>query len=231
MEKKIVSVLLWALLTACDSGDIYPNPIEERNDNIAVSAGFILPDDTDTDGYQLYFAAFEAGSASPEVWTHVVKPQHTDTVYVSLGNVPPQAATVRLCLLTVGRRDIYDFFSYDIVSGEENRIDIPLGAVSLTMDYEKIQDVFERNCTACHGTEIGGAGLLLGAGKSYGSLVGASSGNSAKKRVEPFSVSGSFLIDVLTGDTLQLSTPHNRIIYSDDLDLLKAWIERGAKGN
>ena len=218
------------LLSACDSGDIYPKYIEERNDNISVTAGFVLSGNTGTDNYQLYFAAFEEGSATPEVWTRVVKPRNTDTVSVSLGNIPPQAATVRLCLLTIGRRTVYDFFSFDL-SGAEKDTEIPLTAVPLKLEYGKIQDIFERStCTACHGTENGGADLLLGTGKSYGNLVGIPSLNSPKMRVEPFDVSNSFLIDVLTSDTLQLRHPHSSIIYNqDDLNLLKAWIERGAE--
>lgn len=229
-------LFLGIILTACDSGDIYPKYIEERNDNISVTAGFVLSGNTGTENYQLYFAAFGKDStsgkdsASPEVWTRVVKRQDTDTVRVSLGNIPPQAATVRLCLLTIGRRTVYDFFSFDL-SDAENNTEIPLTEVSLKLKYEKIQDIFERStCTACHGTENGGADLLLGTGKSYGNLVGIPSLNSPKMRVEPFSVSNSFLIDVLTSDTLQLRHPHSSIIYNqDDLNLLKAWIERGAE--
>ncbi|MDR2690818.1 MAG: hypothetical protein LBB73_00715 [Dysgonamonadaceae bacterium] len=231
MEKtRIVLVFLGIILTACDSGDIYPNYVEERNGNIAVTARFVLSGNTDTQDYNLHFAAFEEGSASPEVWTRVVKLPNTDTVRVSLDNIPPKAATVRLCLLTIGRRTIYDFFSRDI-SNAENNIEIPLAEVSLKLKYEKIQEIFERStCTACHGTEIGGAGLLLGEGKSYESLVDKPSINSPKKRVEPYSVSNSFLMDALTCDTLQLSHPHSSIIYNqDDLNLLKAWIERGAE--
>ncbi|MDR2683356.1 MAG: hypothetical protein LBB64_05750 [Dysgonamonadaceae bacterium] len=226
----ILLIFLGIIFTACDSGDIYPKHIEERNDNIAVAAHFVLLGDTDTDNYQLYFAAFDEDNASPEVWTRVVKPQTTDTVHVSLANIPPRAVTVRLCLLSIGRRTIYDFFSLDISNAEANT-EIPLTKVSLKMKYEKIQDIFERNtCTACHGTETGGADLLLGAGKSYESLVNQPSRNSLKMRVEPFSVSNSFLMDVLTCDTLQLHHPHSSIVYNqDDLNLLKAWIERGAE--
>lgn len=232
-KTRIVSLFLGIILTACDSGDIYPDDIEKRNSNIAVAARFVLSGNTDTQNYQLYFAAFEEGSALPEVWTHVVKPQNTDTVRVSLDNIPPEAATVRLCLLTIGRRAIYDFFSLNISSdgNEGDTVKIPLTEVSLKLKYEKIQDIFERStCTGCHGTESGYAGLLLGEGKSYGNLVGIPSGNSPKKRVEPFSVSNSFLMDVLTCDTLHLQHPHSSIIYNqDDLNLLKAWIERGAE--
>jgi hypothetical protein len=221
------------IFASCDSGDIYPAYIEERNDNISVTGKFVLSGDADTENYQLYFAAFADGEASPVVWTRVAKPQNTDTASVSLSNIPPQAAVVRLCLLTIGRRSIYDFFSFDISLVAGSDTEIPLTEVSLKLKYEKIQDIFERNtCTACHGSESGGAGLLLGAGMSYGNLVGKPSLKSPKMRVEPFSVSNSFLIDVLTLDNLQLSHPHSGIMYNqDELNLLKAWIERGGEDN
>ncbi|MDR0732904.1 MAG: hypothetical protein LBF08_02410 [Dysgonamonadaceae bacterium] len=219
-------LLLPCLLAGCDSGDVYPVRIEERGESIAVAARFVLSGDIASQNYQLCFAAFDEGGASPEVWTHVAKPQNTDTVSVSIGNIPPRATTVRLCLLTIGRRAIYDFFTFDI-SHAENDIEIPLRVVPLHLAYEKIQDIFENNtCTACHGTENGGAGLLLGAGKSYENLVGIPARNSPKKRVEPGNVAGSFLIDVLTSDTLQLGYPHSAIVNNlDELNLLKAWIE------
>ena len=219
---------------SCDSGDIYTDNIETRNNNISVTGKFVLSGNADTENYQLYFAAFEDGEATPVVWTRVVKPQHTDTVSVSLSSVPPQAVTVRLCLLNIGRRTIYDFFSFDIsLSG--NDTEIPLTAVSMNLKYEKIQNVFERNyCIECHSSESGraGAGLFLDKGVSYGSLVNKPSrNNSTKMRVAPKSVSNSFLIDALTIDNLKLGDyAHSGFINrQDDINLLKAWIESGAK--
>ncbi|MDR1344875.1 MAG: hypothetical protein LBJ39_05925 [Tannerellaceae bacterium] len=223
-------ILSGIILSSCDSGDIYPERIEERNDNIAVSGDFILSGDAGTQNYRLSLAAFEEDSASPVVWTSVIKAKDTDTVHVTLSNIPPQSVAVRLCLLSIGRRSIYDFFSFNI-SQTGNNAEIPLTAVSLKIDYGKIQDIFERNtCTACHGAESGGAGLLLDAGVSYENLVNRKARNSGKMRVEPFDTANSFLIDVLVSDTLQLSHPHSSIVYNqDDLNLLKAWIELGAE--
>ncbi|MDR1500527.1 MAG: hypothetical protein LBI58_06050 [Tannerellaceae bacterium] len=231
--KKTALILIWSgvMATACDSGDIYPFEARERDDNITLAAGFILEGDAGgADNYQLCLAAFEQDSPSPIVWTRVIKSQRTDSVRLTLSNIPPEADVVRLCLLTIGRRDIYDFFSFDI-SGAEGDVEIPLTTVQLELDYGKIQEIFERNtCTACHGDESGGGGLLLAAGRSYESLVNRKAYNSPKMRVEPFSVQKSFLIDVLTSDTLSLSHPHSSIIYDqDELNLLRAWIERGAK--
>jgi hypothetical protein len=216
-------------LFACDSGDIYPENSVERNDNISVAADFTLTGLADTRNYELYFAAFEGENRAPLVWTKIIPESEANAIHVSLDNVPAQADNVQLCLLSIGRRAIYSFFSYDI-SNTQNNIEIPLTDISLKMEYDKIQDLFERNtCTACHGSENGAAGLLLGAGKSYENLVDHPSINSAKRRVEPFNIENSFLIEVLTSDKLSLRHPHSTIMYNqDDLNLLKAWIERGA---
>lgn len=222
-------VAMALLFASCDSGDIYPEHVEERNDNISVTAEFVLSGTADSENYQLYFGAFEDDNNAPVVWTRVLKSGDKDTVRVSLDNIPPTATSIRLCLLNIGRRAIYDFFSYDI-SQTDKSMEIPLTEVPLKLKYEKVQDIFVRNCTACHGTETGGAGLLLGEGKSYRYLVNKSSKNSDKMRVEPFSIEKSFLFEVLTSDTLQLKHPHHTIMHSqDDMNLLKAWVERGAE--
>jgi mono/diheme cytochrome c family protein len=90
--------------------------------------------------------------------------------------------------------------------------------------------VFGRNCTACHGTENGAAGLPLGDGVSYAHLVNQASKNSEKVRVQPYSIQNSFLMDVLTDEALNLSPSHSTL-YPDDINLLKAWIAAGAENN
>ncbi|MDR1517230.1 MAG: hypothetical protein LBS52_03880 [Dysgonamonadaceae bacterium] len=225
-----LQALIGGLFVSCDSGDIYPENKMERNDNITVTANFILSGNADTENYQLYFAAFEENNALPIVWTKVAKEDDGTTVNVTLDNVPPQADSVRLCLLSIGRRAIYSFASYGIDKANGN-IEIPLENISLKMNYYKIQNIYERNtCTACHGTESGGAGLLLGAGKSYENLVNHPATNSPKMRVEPFHIENSFLIEALTSDTSSLRHPHHTMMHNqDDLNLLKAWIERGSE--
>ncbi|MDR1357222.1 MAG: hypothetical protein LBJ58_06090 [Tannerellaceae bacterium] len=230
MKKTILAFILSATaLPSCDSGDIYPVRIEERNDNIAISGDFILRGDAGAQNFSLCLAAFEEDNASPVVWTNVIKGADTDTVHLTLSNIPPQSVAVRLCLLSIGRRSIYDFFSYDI-SGAVSDAEIPLTEVALKINYGKIQDIFERNtCTACHGAESGGAGLLLDAAVSYENLVNRQALNSGKMRVEPFSTDGSFLLDALVYD-IPLSHPHGSIVYNqDDINLLRAWIELGAE--
>ncbi|GHV11304.1 hypothetical protein FACS1894162_6620 [Bacteroidia bacterium] len=223
--------LLAYLFTACDSGDIYPTDRTEKGDHIAVEISFLLSDRAKIpSGYQLIFGAFEENNSSPLVWTSVMEAADNEPVKVTLSSVPKEAKTVKLSLFTVGRKAIYDFYTYDI-STALNDMEIPVKDVSLQLKYNKIQEIFGKNCTACHGTEKGGAGLLLGEGVSYDYLVNQQAKNSEKARVQPYNVQNSFLMDVLTNEEVKLSQPHSTILYSDDLNLLKAWIEAGAENN
>ncbi|GHT80112.1 hypothetical protein FACS189467_1350 [Bacteroidia bacterium] len=231
---KKIYLLIGALacaFAACDSGDIYPADRTNKGDNIAVAVSFRLSArDKIPAGYSLVFGAFEENSSSPLVWTSVMETAGDEPVRVSLSSVPKAARTVKLSLFTVGRKAIYDFYTFDISTALE-AIEIPLTDVSLLLKYNKIQEIFGKNCTACHGTERGGGGLLLGDGVSYAALVNQAATNSEKVRVEPYSVQNSFLMDVLTDEAIKLSQPHSTILYADDINLLKAWIAAGAEHN
>jgi hypothetical protein len=223
--------LFICLFTSCDSGDIYPTDRTEKGDNIAVEIAFILSDrEKIPSGYQLVLGAFEENSSSPLVWTSVMETTENEPITVTLSNVPKAATKVKLSLFTVGRKAIYDFYIYDI-SNTFDDVTIPPTEVALLLKYNKIQEVFGKNCTACHGIDKGGSGLLLGEGVSYESLVNRQAKNSDKLRVQPHNVQNSFLMDVLTNEEVKLSQPHSTILYPDDLNLLKAWIEAGAENN
>ena len=221
--------LLACAVAACDSGDIYPTDRTQKGDNIAVGITFLLSDrEKIPAGYSLVFGAFEENNSSPLVWTNVMETAENEPVKVSLSSVPKEAKTVKLSLFTVGRKTIYDFYTYDISTALDD-IEIQSKDVSLLLKYNKIQEIFGKNCTACHGTERGGAGLLLGEGVSYANLVNQAATNSAKVRVQPYNVQNSFLMDVLTDEAVKLSQPHSTILYPDDINLLKAWIAAGAE--
>ena len=226
---------LWALLAlgficlSCDSGDIYPQTGGgEKNANRALRGEFVFSETNRLPpNYRLVLAAFEDNSHTPLVWTAVLDPEDGKPVALSLANIPPQAATVRLCLLTIGRRAIYDFYLCDISTADAD-VQIPPQALSLKMNYHKIQDLFNRSCAACHG-ERPAAGLPLEEGQSHAALVNQPAARSPKLRVEPHSLPGSFLIEALTDLSANLRQPHTTILYPDDVHLLKAWIEAGAE--
>lgn len=219
------------ILYSCDSGDIYPDDDDSGND-IGVTAAFHL---TGTESfpkdYLLIFGAFDANNQHIRSTT-LIKPKAGENSEVSISSIPENTTTLQLCLTTLGRQPIHTFYTYPIEKMPDESIEIPLTEINL-LQYERIQrQVFELNCTSCHGTITGAANLHLGEGVSYRNLVSKKSTNSDKYRVEPFNLSESFLMDVLEDETLELHHPHTTILSKeDDLDLLKAWIEAGAGNN
>ena len=77
----------------------------------------------------------------------------------------------------------------------------------------------------------GAGGLLLTEGDSYRSLVGVPATHSDKPRVEPSDPDGSFLLDVLTAEGA-VAYPHTGLVTrSEDINLLRVWIEKGCPQN
>jgi hypothetical protein len=223
----LVPAFFLVFTMSCDSGDIVPFRKTENDKHISVGATFRLSG-TGRIGqrYQLIFGAFEGDARSPVVWTTLVDPKEDVLQTVSLSSVPPTATTVKLSLFTTGKKAVYDFFVYDVSRATEP-VDIPATPVELLIRYDRVQELFNLNCTACHGTAPGAAGLLLSTGESYNHLVNRPAKNSAKLLVEPSNVRASFLMDVLTNSI----PPHGSYLYADDLNLIEAWIETGAELN
>ena len=112
-------------------------------------------------------------------------------------------------------------------------IDLPSAQIDL-LEYDRIQLlVFQQyNCVSCHQGESGAGGLLLTEGNSYRSLVGTASTLSDKLRVKPSDPEGSFLLDALTSQEAISSPPHTGFVTrSEDIDLLRIWIEKGCPQN
>lgn len=230
MRQKIFlffALFIPALFSACDSGDIYP-PEDENTEN-TISAKFLFSGlETFPRSYLLIFGAFGEDD-SPIVSVTITQPKEGEATQVSLNNIPEEATSVRLCISTLGRQPLYTFFEKTI-DNSIGDIQIPETEINL-LQYGRIQQqVFELGtCTSCHGITSGAANLKLGVGVSYNDLVNKKATKSEKNRVEPFQVSESFLIDILTNPEVNLSHPHTTILHKEeDIDLLKAWIEQGA---
>lgn len=100
---------------------------------------------------------------------------------------------------------------------------------------KQIQPIFDRNCaiTGCHSSDTASGGMVLEAGKSYANLVNVTSSEVApRKRVLPGNSGASYIIEKLTqtapsfGDRMPLGGDP---LPSDQIDLIKKWINDGAK--
>jgi hypothetical protein len=231
MNKPVVFLLILFCFYACDSGDIYPEE-PSIGEGRSVQATFTFTHvDSFPQGYKIALAAFQDEIEYPLVSKFISMPTVNTTINLKLINIPNHATSVRLCLLQNDNRRLYSFYTINLPS---NTTDIIITETNINLlQYNRIQEQVFRQCVACHGgSDHAGANLYLTPELSYSNLYTAPSQNSPKKRVLPFNVQESFLIEVLTEQGGLLHFNHNTGISSlknDDIVLLEEWIKNGAK--
>jgi hypothetical protein len=219
-------------LAACDSGDIYPK--EYTHDaGITVEATFVFENpNVFPNDYPLIFGVFNDEQPTPLTSVRIIKPKNNNPVNVSIENISAEATSIRLCLTNLGRQPVFVLFEMKIDKNNTDNIVIPESKIDL-MTYDRIQKlIFEQyTCVACHQGTVGAGNLLLTAERSYNDLVNKASHKFPNKnRVSPFEINNSFLLDVVTDNTLELTQPHTSFITrNDDFTLLEEWIKNGAK--
>lgn len=224
----IVCVLSWATMTACDSGDIYPDETPNEQ-GISIGASFILRNtEVFPVEYNLIFGVFAEGGTAPLASVNVIQPNGDTPLSLKLENIPEEATSVKLGMVNSGRQLLYTFFEQSIDDSNPSQIVIPETEIDL-LPYDRIQQlVFQQyNCVSCHQGTTGSAGLLLTQGLSYPQLVNTPSTLSDKPRVTPSDPENSFLLDVLSQQEA-VGYPHTGLITrSEDLAMLRIWIEKG----
>jgi hypothetical protein len=224
-------VFLWlSALVSCDSGDIYPDKFE-YDSGVVVKASFIFEEpEVFPSSYQILFGIFDNAGTEPVVSKTIIKPGQGQAVSITLDNLPDNAASIKLCLTTLGKQPVFTFYEMQVPEHTGDSIVIPVQEIHLLQFNRIQQQVFTPACVACHGSP-GAAGLSLVEGVSYNSLVNvpATKSPESKARIAPSDIEGSFLINVLEHGDL-LNTDHTSIPskYQDDLALLKEWIRNGA---
>ena len=111
------------------------------------------------------------------------------------------------------------------------------GSGSATATLSTLQtQIFSARCTGCHGGSAPAAGLSLEASNSHANLVNvASSEKTGAVRVIPGDAENSYLVQKLRGDPgiAGLRMPRNGPPYltDDQINLVKQWIQNGAKND
>ncbi|MBI4301219.1 MAG: hypothetical protein HY664_01255 [Chloroflexi bacterium] len=107
-------------------------------------------------------------------------------------------------------------------------------AVSFVQD---IQPIFGSRCVFCHQTGASQAGLNVGLGLAYKSLVKVPSTESRLLRVAPGDPENSYLLHKLLGTHLQVGGQGEQMplggppLPKDDLEKIQKWIQDGAPEN
>ena len=99
------------------------------------------------------------------------------------------------------------------------------------VSYEtQIQPIFDAECVRCHG-DGGTAGLDLRPGVSHGNLVDVASQNYAPALLVDEGSPSTSVLHEKVADTAQFGgvmPPGGANLSSDDIELIRRWIEEGA---
>jgi len=106
---------------------------------------------------------------------------------------------------------------------------------NLTVTLSSIQsEVFNPSCVVHHGATVAEADLDLSEGRSFANLVNVMSTQVGLELVEPNDAENSYLIHKLDGRAGIVGArmpPNGPFITDEALDIIKRWIDDGARDN
>jgi len=224
--------------TACDDGAVNEKVIQNTGDGYNIKIiGTFNGVNTWSGKYSVAAACYEE-NAEYSVSQRVIPASaegEQDTIVLS--NVPSTVKTVELAVVNSLRKRISTIHSYTIEEGQSKNdtIKIEVGNTDLSM-FTAINDgLFQNttvNCAQCHSSDHAAANLNMTRENAYNSLVGVNAHtNGAYMRINPGNADESYLYKVLAEGTDEVRYSHVALMadHQTMLDILKAWINGGAK--
>lgn len=220
--------MLW--FVSCDDGDIYSNlnTISKTGKTYKVLVNVV--------GAEMWPAEYNvvvAGFGTDQFANISKNIQIDGNQEIIVSGVDESVFTMEICVINRLRERIATFYEHKCIPTNNDTIVVDAGTLNVCM-FNAIQTaIFNPTCVACHGgNNKAAAGLFLTPDKSYNALVNAPSKKSTSGAINvvPNDVDNSFLYNVAIGKDNHLAFDHtNMIISYVYLDLIKSWINNGAK--
>lgn len=229
--KYLIMVCILLGMSSCDEGKIYDDApaLPEQSGMTVHFSGTVEGVDMWAPGYSVVLAGF--GDDAFAVITKQIA-DYDGATSITMTNLPPEVKTVELCVINNLRRRIASYASIDVSESAGKEIEFNAGTVNADM-YHTIQKVvFDASCIRCHGgSSHAAAGLYLSAGESYRNLVDVpSTVMDGLRRVTPYNAAESSIWQAVgTGVSSEWSFNHSELLNSSSADLIKNWINNGAK--
>ncbi|MBI4650020.1 hypothetical protein HY745_01760 [Candidatus Desantisbacteria bacterium] len=116
-----------------------------------------------------------------------------------------------------------------LINSNPDSITINAAAISFSKD---VQTIFNNNCIGCHSQGSLASFFRLTSEVSYSNLVNVQAEKSSGIRVIPFNSSNSILILRISGNSVGAQMPKGGSpLNSQNQNLIKKWIDEGAKNN
>lgn len=225
-----ICLLVVFLLFSCDEGTIYPEETTDTGRTATLTLSFEGLGAWPKKNY-LSVAGFKEGEDRPIIAKRLNNP-NSEEKEISLTLNGLEKGITQLCIAVIsnGQNLVYTYYTYPIDDSMEH-ITVPPVHIDLATFDRVQQQVFNLNCTACHGASTHLAGNLdLREGNSYRALVNveASLAEDKKLYVAPGKPEESFLLDILQ-ENIYHTDLFNSTGKQEIMGLIKTWISKGAQ--
>ncbi len=238
--KKILYIITFFLLAACDDGDIIENyTFQQEGIKVSVDAT-ISGLDSWPDGYSVTLSGFSlavndktAAAEYSEISKQIINNGNGST-HITLGGIPQSVNYVEITILNRIRQRVVTLWQKELSNDDKSSRDtlkIDAGTINAGMFNYIQNEYFNNSCANCHGLgEHAAAGLFLTEGKSYAALVNEKSAKRADLNlVTPGDTANSVLHKILKGEFPEVKHNHSdKLDLEQDRILIDNWILSGA---
>ncbi len=229
----IIAIAVFLSLVSCDEGRIYnDDSVQAEEGGSAHFSGTVTGPDTWSAGYTLAIAGFEDGNDYAIISKNIDTSISNGKCDVTLSGIPSEVTTIELCAIDRLRRRVATFFSADY-NQKDGTLQISADGIDLSMSGAIQTEIFNTTCVQCHGGNgYAAAGLNLLAGNSFDNLISVASRKiPGVDRVVPGQSAESELFLILDSDiSAEWNYDHSvEIVRQEKLDLIRNWIDNGAK--
>lgn len=228
--KKYICLLVVFLLCGCDEGKIYPQETIDTGRTATLSLTFGGVGAWPKKNY-LSVAGFKEGEDRPVIAKRINNPNSEEKeIALTLNGLEKGITQLCVSIISNGQNVVYTYYTYPI-DDTMDHITLPPVRIELAKFDRIQQQVFNLNCTACHGGSTHLAGNLdLTEDKSYRALVNVEAplAENNKLYVAPGKPEESYLLDILRENTYHTDL-FNSTGKQEVLGLIKTWIAEGAQ--
>lgn len=232
----IIAFLL-AFTTSCDDGHVDEKTYtydDSDSYNVQLTGNFTKAS-TWSDDFTLALCGFNETDKYATIAKSLSNVDGNTTV--KLSNVPPETKTIEIAVINILRERIATLYKYDIGNADNvnDTIRIDVGELDLGMFAYINSNLFQgtkTSCSKCHSGANPRAGLDLTADKAYSNIVGTTSTKSPDMQlVKAGDSENSFLYKVISVGDDNVHYSHTQLMADEQtmLDILKQWIDAGAK--
>lgn len=220
------------IAAGCDEGRIYDDYEFEGPEGVSAHVtATVTGADLWPEGYSLAVAGFADGNEYALISKNIEVGAEGNCDIV-LSGIPSGTSTIELCAIDRLRRRVASFAKTECAD-KADALSLDAGTIDTSPAAGIQAEIFNTTCIQCHGgSNFSAARLNLTAGHALDELIGVESVKEpGHLRVEAGNSAASVLYRILaTDESAYWNYDHSvEVVAPEKLDLIKNWIDAGAK--